>query len=169
MCRPRAARKGAYACSIRARQLSCPTLGSDRSCLKSLVRFKAPKSSSRIVETDLPRACHVLPCHVLRYLFQPRRLRVSRANRSDVLQDFPMIELMQFRNFKVLRDTQLPLSRFTLIVGPNGSGKSTVMQALRAVSQPRSFTLGQVATAGLVQTNTGRLRLFSTGGEYMRG
>jgi len=32
-----------------------------------------------------------------------------------------MIELMQFRNFKVLRDTQLPLGRFTLIVGPNGS------------------------------------------------
>jgi predicted ATPase len=65
-----------------------------------------------------------------------------------------MIELMQFRNFKVLRDTQLPLGRFTLIVGPNGSGKSTAMQALRAVAQPRSFAFAQVATAGLVQTNT---------------
>ncbi len=65
-----------------------------------------------------------------------------------------MIELMQFRNFKVLRDTQLLLGRFTLIVGPNGSGKSTAMQALRAVAQPGSLALAQVATAGLVPTNT---------------
>jgi predicted ATPase len=65
-----------------------------------------------------------------------------------------MIELMQFRNFKVLRDTQLPLGRFTLIVGPNGSGKSTAMQALRAVGQPGGGGLVQVETVGLVPTNT---------------
>jgi predicted ATPase len=63
-----------------------------------------------------------------------------------------MIELMQFRNFKVLRDTQLPLGRFTLIVGPNGSGKSTAMQALRAVVQPGHFQITQVATLGLLPT-----------------
>ena len=42
-----------------------------------------------------------------------------------------MIESIEFKNFKVLRDTKLPLSRFTLIVGPNGSGKTTAMQALQ--------------------------------------
>ena len=65
-----------------------------------------------------------------------------------------MIQLMQFQNFKVLRDAQLPLSRFTLLVGPNGSGKSTAMQALRAVGQPRRFELDKVATVGLVPTDT---------------
>jgi predicted ATPase len=65
-----------------------------------------------------------------------------------------MIELMKFRNFKVLRDTQLPLSRFTLIVGPNGSGKSTAMQALRFVAQPGPFQFTQVATLGLLPTTT---------------
>ena len=44
-----------------------------------------------------------------------------------------MLESVQFRNFKVLRDTTLPLSRVTVIVGPNGSGKSTALQALQAV------------------------------------
>ena len=38
-----------------------------------------------------------------------------------------MIESVQFRNFKALRNTTLPLGRFTLIVGPNGSGKSTAL------------------------------------------
>ncbi len=50
-----------------------------------------------------------------------------------------MIESVRFRNFKVLRDTMLPLGRFTLIVGPNGSGKSTAIQALQAVSQRVHF------------------------------
>jgi AAA15 family ATPase/GTPase len=43
-----------------------------------------------------------------------------------------MIESVHFRNFKALRDTTLPLGRFTLIVGPNASGKSTALQALKA-------------------------------------
>ena len=42
-----------------------------------------------------------------------------------------MIKEIQFKNFKVLRDTTLPLGRFSLLVGPNGSGKSTALQALR--------------------------------------
>lgn len=44
-----------------------------------------------------------------------------------------MMESIQFRNFKVLRDTTLPLGRCTVLVGPNGSGKSTVLEALDAV------------------------------------
>jgi predicted ATPase len=45
-----------------------------------------------------------------------------------------MIEAVEFRNFKVLRHTRLPLSRFTLLVGPNGSGKSTVLQAFQVIT-----------------------------------
>ena len=42
-----------------------------------------------------------------------------------------MIKCVEFKNFKVLRDTKLPLGQFTLIVGPNGSGKSTALEGLR--------------------------------------
>jgi predicted ATPase len=59
-----------------------------------------------------------------------------------------MIEFIHFKNFKVLKDATLPLSRFTLIVGPNGSGKSTAMQAVLAVQDPDQFR-GGVLTAGL--------------------
>ncbi|MCR4411770.1 MAG: ATP-binding protein [Thermoguttaceae bacterium] len=44
-----------------------------------------------------------------------------------------MIESIEFRNFKVLRETTLPLGRCTVLVGPNGSGKSTVLKAMQAV------------------------------------
>jgi predicted ATPase len=53
-----------------------------------------------------------------------------------------MIEFVQFRNFRVLRDTTLPLSRFTLLLGPNGSGKSTALQALEAVQRRLSGSGG---------------------------
>ena len=65
-----------------------------------------------------------------------------------------MIEFVQFRNFRVLRDTTLPLSRFTLILGPNGSGKSTALQALENVKNRFSGSGGwarfeQVITTGV--------------------
>jgi energy-coupling factor transporter ATP-binding protein EcfA2 len=41
-----------------------------------------------------------------------------------------MIETLSLRNFKVLREVDLKLQRFTLIVGPNASGKSSVLEAL---------------------------------------
>ncbi|MCK6484230.1 MAG: AAA family ATPase [Phycisphaerae bacterium] len=47
------------------------------------------------------------------------------------VNDIPIIEAIEFTNFKALRNAELPLSQFTLIVGPNGSGKSTVLQGLR--------------------------------------
>jgi predicted ATPase len=80
-----------------------------------------------------------------------------------------MIDSISFRNLKALKDTILPLGRFTLIVGPNGSGKSTALQAInmaavfasgdssatqRAISfygqQPNSFLL---ASAGGQKTD----------------
>lgn len=45
-----------------------------------------------------------------------------------------MIDRIEFKNFKALRDTALDLKPFTLIVGPNGSGKSTIGKALRVLS-----------------------------------
>ncbi len=41
-----------------------------------------------------------------------------------------MIKGIGFKNYKVLRDTKLPLGFFTLLIGPNGSGKSTAISAL---------------------------------------
>jgi predicted ATPase len=65
-----------------------------------------------------------------------------------------MIESVQFRNFRVLRDTIIPLSRFTLTLGPNGSGKSTALQALEVVQKRLSGSGGwarfdQVVTTGV--------------------
>jgi predicted ATPase len=60
-----------------------------------------------------------------------------------------MIESVQFRNLKALRDTTLPLGRFTLIVGPNGSGKSTALWALRAAGNMGLLDFNKIATAGL--------------------
>lgn len=59
-----------------------------------------------------------------------------------------MIESVEFRNFKVLRNARLPLRWFTLLVGANGSGKTTAIQALEAVSQPQPLPLERFASAG---------------------
>src|SRR5437667_5049539 len=50
-----------------------------------------------------------------------------------------MIESIDFKNFKPLRDAKLPLSQFTLIVGPNGSGKSTALTALMTLARPHEL------------------------------
>ena len=51
-----------------------------------------------------------------------------------------MIESIEFKNFKCLRDTTLPLSPCTILVGPNGSGKTTVLQGLEIASGKRPLT-----------------------------
>jgi predicted ATPase len=61
-----------------------------------------------------------------------------------------MIESVEFRNLKALRDTTLPLGRFTLIVGPNGSGKSTALWALLAAGNMGLLDFNKIATAGIV-------------------
>lgn len=52
-----------------------------------------------------------------------------------------MIESIEFKNFKALRDTTLPLGPCTILVGPNGSGKSTVLQALELFPDPEGELL----------------------------
>ena len=60
-----------------------------------------------------------------------------------------MIESIHFKNFKVLRDTTLPLGPFTLIVGPNGSGKSTALQALEVTPNASRIKFDGLVTVGL--------------------
>ena len=59
-----------------------------------------------------------------------------------------MIEWIEFKNFKALRDAKLPLSRFTLIVGPNGCGKSSALQGIIALRSGSRLSLAQLRTAG---------------------
>jgi predicted ATPase len=89
-----------------------------------------------------------------------------------------MIEAAQFRNFKALRNTTLPLSRFTLIVGPNGSGKSTALQALRATggvhrrqhgSSEFTVDFHKLVTAGLEQNDSTTVEVDLQFGEPFEG
>lgn len=52
------------------------------------------------------------------------------------LPDVPLIERLQVRNFRTLRDLDLrDLTPFTVFLGPNGSGKSTVFDVFAFLSE----------------------------------
>ncbi|MCB9796731.1 MAG: AAA family ATPase [Alphaproteobacteria bacterium] len=68
-----------------------------------------------------------------------------------------MIDRIRFQNFKALRDVEVPLSPFTVLVGPNASGKSSVLEGLRLMCM-----LGQPHPEERSQT-TGRPGLTFTG------
>ncbi len=59
-----------------------------------------------------------------------------------------MFESIKFENFKALRDTTLPLSRFTLIVGPNGTGKTTALNAIAVLGNPYKALFSQARSVG---------------------
>lgn len=60
-----------------------------------------------------------------------------------------MIESIEFKNFKALRDAKLPLSQFTLIVGPNGSGKSTALNSIPVFTSAHRWNWQALQTAGV--------------------
>jgi DNA repair exonuclease SbcCD ATPase subunit len=66
-----------------------------------------------------------------------------------MLEGVAMIKSIQFKNFKSLRDTELPLSPCTILVGQNGSGKSTVLKALKLVQHPNEKRFSDIATFGV--------------------
>ncbi|MGA9770262.1 MAG: ATP-binding protein [Blastocatellia bacterium] len=80
-----------------------------------------------------------------------------------------MIESVEFHNFKSLRNTTLPLSRFTLIVGPNGSGKSTAMQAIQAAGDMEMVKYHRTATAGLQKDDSNNIEVVIHWGEPYAG
>lgn len=70
-----------------------------------------------------------------------------------------MIEWIEFKNFRALRDAKLPLGRFTLIVGANGSGKSTALSAFLLMSQsPLASIDDKIRTAGVTSSESVRIR-----------
>lgn len=57
-----------------------------------------------------------------------------------------MITKVHYKNFKALRDSTLPLGRFTLIVGANGTGKTTAMRGIELIAQPNLKKVSDIAT-----------------------
>ena len=60
-----------------------------------------------------------------------------------------MITHVRFQNFKALKNAELKLGAFNVIIGPNGSGKSTVLQGLEAMANPNPVKWPQMVTAGM--------------------
>ena len=73
-----------------------------------------------------------------------------------------MIESIEFKNFKALRDAKLPLGQLTLIVGPNGSGKSTALSAFDFLRNPGQKNFDKLRTAGT--PDTGVVSIIARGG-----
>jgi ABC-type Mn2+/Zn2+ transport system ATPase subunit len=69
-----------------------------------------------------------------------------------------MFQFIEFKNFRVLRDTTLPLQPFTLILGPNGSGKSTALQALLALQNINRFGFSDLASVASTANVTVTIR-----------
>lgn len=44
-----------------------------------------------------------------------------------------MLEKVGFKNFLALRDVEIDLEPFTVIVGPNSSGKSTILEGINRI------------------------------------
>lgn len=59
-----------------------------------------------------------------------------------------MIERIRFKNFKALREVEVKLGAFNLVVGPNGSGKSSLLQGFEVLANPGSHSHRQFATLG---------------------
>ena len=66
------------------------------------------------------------------------RLKVTKRRQAHSV---PLIERLQVRNYRALRDLDLPdLTPLTVFLGPNGSGKSTIFDVFAFLSE--CFTVG---------------------------
>src|SRR5687767_10792779 len=77
-----------------------------------------------------------------------RRIGVDNAPTGD--HGARVIASIAFRNFKALRNTQVALMPFNLVIGPNGSGKTSLIEAmlrLRTLSNLPLSETGAVAGA----------------------
>ena len=63
-----------------------------------------------------------------------------------------MLRSVEFKNVKALRDTNLPLAPFTLILGPNGSGKSTALQAIQSAATHSNLPFASMLSVGVTPT-----------------
>lgn len=62
-----------------------------------------------------------------------------------------MIKSIEFKDYKILRQTTLPLGRLTVIVGPHGAGKSTALTALERIKNPGSSDFNKLAPASILK------------------
>jgi energy-coupling factor transporter ATP-binding protein EcfA2 len=81
-----------------------------------------------------------------------------------------MIESIEFKNFKVLRNCTLPLGRCNILIGPNGSGKTTVLQALEAVRKGRGkLSVSQIVSVGVHPVPEASVEVTLTWGDPLAG
>ena len=73
---------------------------------------------------------------------------------------------IEFRNFRCLRETTLPLSPFTLLVGPNGSGKSTTLEPLSVGDRDLEYEANMSVTARDRAEATGYRIAFADGSRF---
>lgn len=59
-----------------------------------------------------------------------------------------MIESVEFKNYKALQNTTLPLSPFTLIVSANGSGKTTALKAISSATNQQKINYSTTCSLG---------------------
>lgn len=59
-----------------------------------------------------------------------------------------MIKRLRFHNFKALKNAEVNLGIFNVVVGPNGSGKSSLLQGLEFLSHPNWLQFPQILNVG---------------------
>lgn len=80
-----------------------------------------------------------------------------------------MIESIEFKNFKVLKDAKLPLGPFTLIVGANGSGKTTALQSFEKMQNPGTYKAANLASLGVSPSSESPVRVTINWGSPFTG
>lgn len=80
-----------------------------------------------------------------------------------------MLDSIEFKNFKILRDATLPLSPCTILVGPNGSGKSTVLDGLRVARDGFTGSFERNFSLGVPLADDSEIEVVLNGGDRLRG